>query len=169
MKDVAYDKVITDKEYKQSIISGWVKAKGYDLSVCTISSKTLKLSLNLVYGTFDVFKEFIQKEHGKEIKFDNAEALYLQVDDKDCAWNFILIQSMDWTANDYGVICHELHHFTHYGLEEKGVTYGTGGEEVYAYVQGHFMELVVRAFVELKKVIDNKKNAKHRVKGNSRK
>ena len=62
----------------------------------------------------------------------------------------ILIQENNWTAKNYGTLAHEVHHLTHCGLEEKGATYGTGGEEVYAYTQGFFMEMVVRALINLK-------------------
>ena len=160
MKDktaINYDKVLTKKAYDMETISHWVKAKGFDLSICTIHDHSLKLSLNVVYGTFEEFKKFMKKEFDQEIEHKNATAFFIQISKPECAWNFMLIQSNNWTAPDYGTICHELHHFTHFGLDEKGISYGSAGEEVYAYVQGYFMEMTVRAFVELHKVLKKKK------------
>jgi hypothetical protein len=39
-------------------------------------------------------------------------------------------------------------------LERIGIDYGRGGEELFAYFQGHFMELTIKAFVELTKRYD---------------
>ncbi len=151
-KEITYEKVITKKSYEKQLITQWVKVSGFNLSACTINDPVMKLSLNLVHGTFDEFKAFIKKTYEEDIPFNDASALALSFEDKEhCRWNWVLITENNWYAVDYGTICHELHHFTHFGLTEKGVTYGEGGEEVYAYTQGFFMEMVVRAFQELHK------------------
>lgn len=150
---VSYEKVLTKKSYEAELITQWVKIKGFDLSACTINDPVMKMSLNLAFGNFDEFKKFMKKDYDKEVVFNDAHALAFSFDDKDhTRWNWVLITENDWYAADYGTICHELHHFTHFGLTEKGVNYGEGGEEVYAYTQGFFMEMVVRAFMELKKI-----------------
>lgn len=154
--EIKYDKILVSKERKEQVISEWIKAKGFDLSICTLRCVSLKLNVNLVFGEFEEFKKFIWETYKKEIEYKSANAFFLQFDKPECTWNFLLITENDWTAEDYGTICHELHHFTHFGLTEKGISYGEAGEECFAYVQGYFMELVVRAFVELRKAKDKK-------------
>lgn len=109
------------------------------------------MSLNVVFGDFKEFKNFIKNKHDQNIATKHANAMYVGIDEPQCFWHYINIQKNNWLAEDYGVLCHELHHFVHGALEEKGCIYGSGGEEVYAYMQGYFMELLVRAFIELKK------------------
>jgi hypothetical protein len=41
--------------------------------------------------------------------------------------------------------------FTHYYLRDIGLIYCQESEEAFAYFQGYFMDLVIRAFIELKK------------------
>lgn len=149
--EIAYDKIIVNKERREQVISEWVKAKGFDLSICTVRDIALKLNLNVVFGDFDVFKDFIWNTHKEKITHASANAFFLQMEKPECTWNYILITKNDWTAEDYGTICHELHHFTHGGLQEKGIEYGSAGEECFAYVQGYFMEMMIRAFMELRK------------------
>lgn len=151
MKKIA-NKIITKKTYSERVISEWVKPIGYDLSICTINTKAMEISFNLVYGTFAEFKTFLKKEYNHDIKFNGAHAIVVQFEYETVVWNFMLITQNTWTAQDYGTICHELHHLTHFALSDKGVSYGEAGEEVFAYTQGYFMELVVRAFVELHKI-----------------
>lgn len=147
-----YSKLLTKSVMREQVVSEWVRPKGYDLSAVTISLPIFKISLNLVLGDFDEFSRFIKDTFDVECK-DCAKAYFCCFNDKDKVhWNWILIQRNDWRAEDYGTLAHELHHFVHSALDETGVAYGTAGEEVYAYMQGYFMELVVRAFIMLGKV-----------------
>lgn len=154
---ITLDKVISKNTYQLEAIGEWYKPKGYDLAMTNIDCDALKINVNLVYGTLDEFKKMILHQFNEKVEVVSCIAMYIQIEENSKPWHFVLIQGNEWTAQDYGTICHELHHLTHHALEEKGVTYGTGGEEIYAYVQGHFMELVVRAFVEYKKASKKKK------------
>jgi hypothetical protein len=157
---IALQKVITRKVHKEQTISEWCQPKGYKLSVCTLQTEAMKLTLNLVFGEFEEFKRFIKNTYEQDIKHNSANAFCMQFEHEKTTWNFMLITQNDWTAQDYGTIAHELHHFTHFALTEKGVSYGEGGEEVFAYTQGYFMELVVRAFVELRKALKTNRKKK---------
>lgn len=58
----------------------------------------------------------------------------------------------EWKSSDYGLMCHELHHFIHCSLPNNDIKYCEDTEEVYAHLQGWFMDLIVRAFIKLKKI-----------------
>jgi len=148
----------TTKEFRTSLISKWVYEKKHNLYVCTIYEQTLGIALNLVYGKLDDFNKMIKEKHGIDTTVGScvALALHFKDDTTKIGWNFVLIQENGWYAKDYGTICHELHHATHFAINEKGITYGDGGEELYAHTQGFFMEMVVRAFVELNKILGKK-------------
>lgn len=155
---IVIDKIISKNVYKTELIGTWYKPKGFDLSMTNIDCAPLKISVNLVYGKYDDFRRMILEQFGEDLKHDSCVAMCVTFKDKDQRhWNFVLIQENEWTAQHYGTICHELHHLVHFALSEKGVNYGEGGEEVYAYLQGYYMELVVRAFQELKRATAKKK------------
>lgn len=155
---IVIDKMISKNIYKLEAIGEWYKPKGFDLSMTNIDNAPQKISVNLIFGKYAEFKRMILEHFGEKLDHDDCNAMCVQLKDKEGkTCNFILIQKNDWTAEDYGTLCHELHHLTHFALTEKGVSYGEGGEEVYAYLQGYFMEMVVRAFVELHKATKKKK------------
>lgn len=154
---IKFQRYITRKTRNEQTISEWIQPKGFNLSITTIQTDSMKITLNLVYGEFEEFKKFIKHTFDQEIKHSSANAFCMQFEHEKTTWNFMLITTNEWTAPDYGTICHELHHFVHFALDEKGVSYGAGGEEVFAYLQGFFMEMCVRAFVELSKANKKKK------------
>lgn len=149
---IAYQKRITKKTFEKEIISEWFQPKGFDLAIVALSTDALQININLVFGSFEEFKRLCLIQFDHAIEHDSALAFACNFKDKEGKnWNFLNIQRNDWTAEDYGTIAHELHHITHFSLDEKGIAYGSAGEECFAYVQGYFMELVVRAFQELRK------------------
>ncbi len=151
------EKTITKKELNSVLVSKWRKPKGYDLSFTDISCPSMKLTLNVMFGKYDEFKRFMKNMHDFDTVHQACTAMCVMCKKDGTAWHYILIQENDWTADHYNTLVHELHHFIHFALDDKGVSYGMGGEEVFAYLQGYFMEMVVRAFIELKKVTPKKK------------
>lgn len=151
MKTIDFEKIISKNEMNETVISKWRKPKGYDLAMCELSVHPLKIYVNLVYGNYKIFKKFVKDKNAFDIEYDECTAICVSFKKEGIQWHYILIQKNEWRAEDYGTICHELHHLTHFTIGEKGVTYEQGVEEIYAYIQGYFMELVVRAFVELGK------------------
>lgn len=137
---------------RETAITQWVKPKGYALAITTIRCQALHLHLNLAHGPLKEFKRFIRDEADYQIQHEAATAIYVfTTNESGNMDHWIDIPENEWCSNNYGAICHELHHFVHQGLDDLGVKYGEGGEEIYAYLQGYFMEQVVRAFVALKK------------------
>jgi hypothetical protein len=156
---IKHDKILVKKTREEEVITYWIKPKGFDLSMTTLTLPVLKLSLNLALGSLEEFKRFCKSEYGNEIDIHDCNACVISFRAEDgTQWHWMLCTKQSWYAEDYGVMAHELHHFVHAGLDEKGCTYGAGGEEIYAYIQGYFMELVVRAFMMLGKP-KGKKNA----------
>lgn len=160
-------KNVTKKVFTEVAISNWQEISNVYISSLTV--ECFCLSLNLVYGKLQDFKNYVKKQHEELVNIDECTAVFVSLKKEGVTWYYILIQENDWYAQDYGIICHELHHFIHKSLEEKGVTYAENSEEVYAYLQGHFMELVIKSLLELKKVIDkneeNTTSKKNTVKG----
>lgn len=157
-------KKFVGKTLKQEIIGPWYKPKGFDLTFCQLASPMFGFVLNLVYGTYDEWEKFMVKYHDRSKDNADSLAVYCWATDPKTQENvkYLLITQNTWSAKDYGTICHELHHFTHLALDTIGIEYGRAGEELFAYFQGHFMELVVRAFIELnsKKTI-HERNPRH--------
>ncbi len=151
---ILHDKLVTRNENREVTITRWVRPKGYKLAVCEMSCNVFKSSLILCFGKSSEFKKFVKEYADYDCDIENANALYVYTKIKDETYNFILIQEFDYRAKDFGTLCHELHHFTHLSLERIGIDYGRGGEEVFAYFQGHFMEMIIKAFVELSKKYD---------------
>lgn len=151
-----YEKVLVKSTMQEDAIGQWLKPAKYDISIVPLNIPVFKITLNLAYGSFEEFKRFVLTKFEHQIEHHSANAMAISFEHEGTTWNFINIQKCDWTARDYGTICHELHHATHFSLTNMGVDYGTAGEEVYAYMQGHLMELVVRAFQML-----HKKKKKH--------
>lgn len=152
-----FEKTLVDRTMAEEVIGPWRKVKGFGLSTVAIKVPVFKITLNVMYGPYDEFKRFILHKFDHQIKHGSANAIAVTFEHEKVRWNFINIQSCNWTAEEYGTLAHELHHTTHFALEDLGAVYGSGGEEVYAYLQGYLMELVVRAFVQLRKVEDKKK------------
>lgn len=152
---------ITKKEYKARLIGEWVKEEKYNLAICTIDEQTFGISCNVVYGKLPNFKKFLKDKYDFDIVLNDCIAMTVHFPDKKTgiAWNFILIQDNEWTAKDYGVLCHETHHLVHFNLPDKGINYGEGSEEVFAYVQGWFMEMLIRTLAELRKIKNIKRYA----------
>ena len=144
-------KYLVHKEMKEVVVSRWLQAKHFDLRCVNILAPMFNMTLNVAYGSYDEFKKFLKKEFDVDTEHKNAMAMVVTFEHENVCWHWMNIQKNDWTAEDYGVLAHELHHFTHFSLKEKGITYGEAGEELYAYFQGYFIELVVRAFAQLHK------------------
>lgn len=152
------DKALSKAKYTDEIVSSWYKAKGFDLVYCQVWNKMFGLCLNVVYADLDEFARWIKSKHNYTVEKGDALAMYLYIENPNGEiFKYMLIQTANWTADQYGTICHELHHFTHLALADIGIEYGRGGEELFAYFQGHYMEMVVRAFIELHKILSSKK------------
>ena len=146
-----YEKILVAETMKEDAIGQWLKPAKTELAIVPVNVPVFKITLNVVYGSFEEFKRFMLTKFEQKITHAKANAYAMSFEHNGTTWNFINITSCEWTAQDYGTIAHELHHATHFSLENMGVTYGTAGEEVYAYMQGHLMELVIRAFAMLRK------------------
>ena len=150
-KKLVFEKIVCKQEMKETVISQWMKPKGYDFVMTSLELNVFNATAHLIFGKYDEFKKFAKDKHNFDTEYKSCTAMVVHIEDNGVQWHYILIQENDWTADHYNTIVHELHHLTHFLLDGKGVSYGIGGEEVFAYVQGYFMELVVRAFVMLKK------------------
>lgn len=152
------EKDITKKKMTETVISVWSKIKDYDLVACDISVSMFRSNLIFCVGSNKEFARMLLTEHDYKLE-GSGRAFYVYVTNKEgIRTNYILIQGNDWSAEDYGTIVHELHHFTHIYLQQHvGCSYGEGGEEFFAYFQGYHMELVVSALVELKKALKKSK------------
>lgn len=150
---IEYEKFLNNIELQEVAITRWIKPKGYDLAVCEFANKMFGLNLILSFGSIQESRRLILSKTKYDIGEESPLALYVWHKDNETgvSTRFLLITENDWTAKDYGTICHELHHFAHNALDTIGVTYGSGGEELYAYFQGYFMELIIKAFQELRK------------------
>lgn len=153
-------KYLSRKTYNPEVIAEWVKPKGFDLAITCIKDLTFNLSINLVFGDFHEFKKFIKNEYELDLEHDNARAYALRFSKPECDWNYLLISDLDWRAQDYGTIAHEVHHMTHFALKDKGLTHSSDSEESFAHFQGFLMEMIIRAFVEYKKIKKSKKKFK---------
>jgi hypothetical protein len=151
MRKVIIDRVITRKVLKMLIIDKWYMPKGYELSFTVIHDQSLNLALHLVVGEFEEFRRYVRQYYDEPIEHVDPAGFYLRLTIKGVTHNYLYVEKNEWRSTDYGVICHELHHFVHHGLNNIGVTYGLGGEEVYAHVQGYFMEMVCKAFLEFRR------------------
>ena len=144
-------KLFTRDTKEETVISEWYTPNLADILMCEIHNEMFGVSLRLCYGTYEEFKKLLKEAHNYDTGHESCKAMYCWIERNGETFKYLLIQKMDWTANDYGTIVHELHHFTHLFMKEIGVDYGEGGEEVFAYFQGYYMELVVRAFMGLTK------------------
>lgn len=142
-------KSINKKEMKEALITKWYQLSDYDLKMVNIYSPSWAMTLNLVYGNFDEFKKFFADKHKKEVEYEACVAFFCSDKIKGIQHHYMVIQDQKFRAKDYGSIAHELHHFVHFALEEKGMEYHKSSEEAFAYLQGYFMEMTVRAFAEL--------------------
>lgn len=143
-------KIIVKETMREDVIGQWIKPAEFELSIVPIHANVFDFTLNVAFGAFTEYKNYILKEYGNEINSRDAAAMFNSFEDrKGRRWHFINIQKNDWTANDYGTIAHELHHAVHYGLSSRGIDYHDTSEEVFAYLQGYLMEMVVRAFQKL--------------------
>lgn len=157
-------KILVKETLQHEVVSEWVKPDGYNLSCVTIQFPMMKIALNVAFGEYEEFKKFLKKEFDFDTEHADAAAICVAFKHEKTQWHWINIQTNNWLAQDYGTICHELHHFVHFALGESGIQYGTAGEELFAYMQGQAMELVVRAFLKLKK-----HEAKREMRRNGRK
>lgn len=131
-------------------------------------TKMFGLNLVFVVGDYNEFRNYVKFHDDYDIGKKDCGGMYVYTDEKDGEMKrYLWVPSKDFTSNGYGTLCHELHHFTHQSLGDRGITYGTAGEELFAYFQGYFMELVVKAMVELDRIeklefekLKNKKDVK---------
>lgn len=157
---ITYEKQITKKPFLNETISNWYKVSKFDLQICELDFPIFCLRLAVCFGDYAEYQKMLKHYYEREIEGGIAPlACYTWVDDPDTheKRKFLLITENEWTAKDYGTLAHEIHHFVHLSLKDIGIDYGEGGEELFAYFQGYVMELVVRAFVELKKTKQTKK------------
>lgn len=164
-------KRVTKKRYSRDLISDWIKFNKNKIPICSITDHTLGSTLNVAFGSLEDFKKFLKDQHDQDITINDCIACYAWFNDsKGVTWHYMLIQDSHWYPQNYGTICHELHHFTHCALEKKGVDQHDSSEETFAYFQGYFMEMVIRAFMMLedstkpKKKVAKKKSTKKRKK-----
>jgi hypothetical protein len=156
------DSIVVKETHAEDEIGQWVKSHG--LYCVPLYIPVFKFTLTIAYGSFEAFKSFMLKQFEHDVKHHSAQAMAVGFEDKEqTQWHWLNIQSCEWSAKDYGTLAHELHHATHFMLEEMGVTYDTAGEEVFAYMQGHLMELTVRAFFSLKRVLGRNKKRGNRI------
>jgi len=145
------EKTLVKKTFTEVSISQWIKPEGYKLAMCALNLPAFKITLNLFFGEFNEFKRFLKEESNFETNVENCIAAVASIQKDGIVYHNMIIQQNDWTCENYNTIVHELHHFTHFALKHIGVNYSDDSEECYAYIQGYFMELVCRAFLELKK------------------
>lgn len=161
---IAFDKILVKETMEETTITNWYKPKGFDLAIITISDPLFRSALNLVLGKYKEFKRFLLEICDHEIDREEPQAILVfftnKKDDNRMAY-FMLIQSNDWLAEDYGTISHELHHFVHISLDKLGVKHSPESEETFAYKLGYFMERVVRAFMMYKKKVKPKNAIKN--------
>lgn len=149
---IEYEKILVKDEFTHTSISRWVKAKGFDIKLVTLYIPLFNGALNVAFGPIEEFKRFIHKNYGREVDIESAKAVAVEFTYEGKTSHWINIQSVDWTAEEYGVIAHELYHATHLILGCAGITYGDNAQEAYAYLLGHLYELTVRAFSQLHKI-----------------
>ncbi len=150
------------KQFTPVLVTRWKSDRKLpDLKIVTLVDRVFTVSLNLAYGSYSDFAKFIYDEFKVEDPKGNAEehpeGMYVSFVSEGVRWHWLLITEMEFTCKDYGTIVHELHHFVHNSIEGKGVIYSKDSEEAFAYVQGYFMDLVIRAFVELKRTTKRKR------------
>lgn len=153
--EITVESTIVEETMIEEIIGKWIKPKDFNLTCNSIRVPVFKFNLNIAYGEFEEFKRFLILKFGHDVKYEAAHAMVCSFKKDGIQWHWMNIQQMQFTAEDYGTMVHELHHFAHFAMEEMGVTYGMGGEEVYAYLQGHMMEMVCRAFSMLRKKLES--------------
>lgn len=162
---IVYSRPLTTPMQEEAI-GPWVAPKDFDdLSCVAIHIPVFKISLNVAVGDFDRYKEFMQRQFGQEIKAhaESTRAFFCAFTHEGSDWNWIFLPEMGWFSSDWGTLCHELHHFTHAALQKTGIEYcKEDSEELFAYVQGHSMTLLVRAFIELRKAIRRKRTKREK-------
>lgn len=148
-----YKKVLCRQTMITETISKWYQPAGFDVSLCQLQAPMFGFVFTLIYGKYSEWEKFMYKHHSREADNDNPLAVYAWTIDPSSKEKvkYLLITENNWSGQDYGTIAHELHHLTHMSLDDIGIKYGGSvNEELFAYFQGYFMELVVRAFVALK-------------------
>lgn len=157
-------KILVKQTMQEEAVGAWSRPEGFDLACTCIHFPMMRIALNVAFGPFDQFKKFLKKEFDQDTEHESADAMAISFKYEKTQWHWVNIQKNDWTAEHYGTICHELHHFTHFALGESGIQYGTAGEELFAYMQGRAMELLIRAFIMLKKQEEKQEKRKKKVK-----
>lgn len=153
--------LLTHQEYKEPIIGRWAKLKDYDIMGVDISTEMMGINLILLITEDEEMIRFVREQHHKvEDRMDKNGAYYQLTDPKTLKMHhYIQLKSYDITLfNTINTAAHEIHHFVHGVLRDKGIEYGEGGEELYAYMQGHFTEMVARALSQLYKLKMKKKH-----------
>lgn len=146
-------KTIVRKEYKPTVIGTWAEVVEFPGSrVNTITNELFAVSLNIFLGSKDDFKKLLTKTYDyKDFGSKAYQAVFVSFEFDDRKWNWINIPQMEFTAEDYGLYVHELHHFVHIALQNCGHRYDIDtSEELYASTIGWFMEMSMRAFAQLR-------------------
>jgi len=152
---IKFDKILVKKTMVEETIGQWVNPKGFNLPIVSISTALYNSTLNVCFGEYREFVRFLKEICDHDIsEHDNPLALFVYFknkkdEEKDSNW--LLITENNWSATDYGTLCHELHHFAFIALDKIGIEQDHKSEEAFAYFQGYFMERVVRSFISLKK------------------
>lgn len=160
---------INQKSYKLPIVGRWHKAGGYDMHLVDISFPMFDINFIVSFGKMAEAARYLRDRYDYILEdYESAIAMcvtgILNKKDNGRA-NHLIFTTNDWTAKDYGTIAHETHHAVHKALGNIGLDYGVGGEELFAYMQGHMMELIVRAFQELRNTLSKQKpKKKHHAK-----
>jgi len=146
-------KTIVRKEYNPTVIGKWAEIVEFPgTRVNTITNELLAISLNVFLGSKDDFKKFLTSTYDyKDFGSKAYQAVFVCFEFEDRKWNWINIPQMEFTAEDYGLFVHELHHFVHISLQNCGHRHDLdSSEELYASTQGWFMEMAMRAFAQLR-------------------
>jgi len=150
---IDYDKVITKNSFDTEVVSKWFNVNKFNMKICEITIPIFKNNLCLCVGKYSDFEKMLKHHYERTPDNDNPMACYSWITDPETKEKrkFLLLTEQQRNAKNFGTITHETHHFTHSVLEDIGIDYGRGGEELFAYFQGYVTELVVRALVELEK------------------
>lgn len=139
------------RPFAPEAVSKWCKLRDYELLACDVAMPVVRRQYILMVGTVEEFDRYILDKHGIKPHLETALAAYAWYPLDGALYHYILFTENDWAPADYGSIAHEVHHVIHLSLQAIGIRYARASEEVFAYAAGYLMEMIVRAFVELKK------------------
>lgn len=147
-------KYINQKEFRPTVISRWGSPNyAPSASLCSIIHDESGMTLNLFIGSVEDFNTHCKNKYDKELVKRSYQALFFSNESEGTTIYWIHLLKNEFLAEDYNSIVHELHHFIHYALSDRNQPYHLDyTEEKYALMQGWFMEMVIRALVELNRI-----------------